>query len=67
MLIVFHGTYDSNYDGKKDVNDKSHIGIWLGNNQFIHASSSKGVIISNLNTYYKSIFDSFRAVPGIKY
>lgn len=32
----------------------THVGIFLRNNHFIHASTSKGVIVSNLNEdYYK--------------
>lgn len=32
-----------------------HVGVFLGNNRFAHASLSNGVIISNLNdTYYKA-------------
>lgn len=35
----------------------SHVGLFLGNNKFVHASTSKGVIISDLNEpYYKKFF-----------
>ncbi len=32
-----------------------HVGVYLGNQQFIHATNQRGVIISELNSsYYKS-------------
>lgn len=35
----------------------SHVGIYLANNKFLHASTQKGVIISDLNeAYYKKYF-----------
>jgi len=38
--------------GKND-----HIGIYLQNDRFVHASTSKGVVISSLNNnYYKKHF-----------
>lgn len=39
----------------------SHVGIYLGNGNFIHSSTSKGVIIQNLNDkYYQEHFTGFR-------
>ena len=36
----------------------SHVGVYLMNNKFVHASSSKGVIISSLdNPYYKKAYN----------
>jgi cell wall-associated NlpC family hydrolase len=33
----------------------SHVGIWLDDKRFVHASSSKGVVIANINdTYYRT-------------
>lgn len=37
-----------NYDGK----GISHVGIYLQNDKFVHASSSKGVVISSLDHPY---------------
>ncbi|MZI93215.1 peptidase P60 [Vibrio sp. CAIM 722] len=40
-----------------------HVGIYLGNHRFMHASSSKGVIISRLdNPYWANTFWQFRRI-----
>jgi cell wall-associated NlpC family hydrolase len=44
--LVFFSTYTAGV---------SHVGIAVGNNRFIHSSSSRGVIISDLSDPYYSI------------
>lgn len=40
--------------GTKEV---SHVGVYLKDNKFVHASTSKGVMINDLNeTYYKKYY-----------
>ena len=46
----------------------THIGIYLGDNRFAHASSSRGVVISNLNEPYYSryFYKGGRILDGVK-
>lgn len=45
---------------KIESNKISHVGVYLQNDHFIHASTSKGVIISSLGEkYYAKYFHSF--------
>jgi cell wall-associated NlpC family hydrolase len=39
---------------RTDGNSVSHVGVWVGYDEFIHASSSEGVIISRMDEKYWS-------------
>lgn len=43
-LVFFHG--------KRSRKKANHVGIYLKQNKFIHTSSSRGVVIDNLNSPY---------------
>ncbi|MDE7402650.1 MAG: C40 family peptidase [Muribaculaceae bacterium] len=48
----------------KDPDRVSHVGLVIDNNSFIHASSSKGVVISQLTSpYYQRTFRMYGRVP----
>lgn len=49
----------------KDPNKISHVGILIDDNRFVHASSSKGVVVSELSQpYYRQRLLMFGRVPG---
>jgi len=42
-----------------------HVGIYMGNHQFMHASGSQGVTLSSLqNPFWMSHFETARRVAG---
>lgn len=44
---------------------RRHVGVYIGDRQFIHASTSQGVIVSTLaNSYWRSHFITARRVTG---
>jgi len=44
----------------KTNNKISHVGIYVGNDEFVHSSSSVGVTVQSLNdNYYKNIFAGY--------
>ncbi|MDZ5711291.1 LysM peptidoglycan-binding domain-containing protein [Jeotgalibacillus sp. HH7-29] len=50
-LVFFENTYKAGI---------SHVGIYIGNNQFIHANDGGVQITSLNNSYWKSKFESFK-------
>lgn len=56
-IIFFSNTYTSGL---------SHVGFWMGDNQFIHtANPQRGVEISQLTGYWKEKFTSFAKLPPL--
>ncbi len=40
-----------------------HVGIYMGNNEFLHASTSQGVVVSSLDTpYWQRAFWQIRRI-----
>lgn len=50
-LVFFKNTY------RKGI---SHVGIYIGNNKFVHAGGKKSQITSLSNSYWKTKFHSFK-------
>lgn len=51
----------------KDPKTVSHVGIMIDNNWFVHSSSKKGVIMSEMSTpYYQRTFIMYGKVPGFE-
>lgn len=50
----------------KDSNKVSHVGIMIDDTNFIHASTSKGVVVSDITQpYYVRTFKGYGRVPDI--
>lgn len=48
----------------KDKKKVSHVGVMIDESKFVHASSSKGVIVSDMSgSYYQKTFIKFGRVP----
>lgn len=61
-LVFFKGTYNSNY-----VDGVSHVGIYIGNSEFVHLGSG-GCKVSNLDSnYYSNHYLDARRISGVSY
>lgn len=55
--------FDTNGINKGNI---SHVGIYVGNGQFIHSNSSRGISIANLsNSYYQRNYVKSIRIPGV--
>lgn len=52
-LVFFANTYRAGI---------SHVGIYIGNNQFVHAGGSKAEVVSLSNSYWGPKFHSFKRI-----
>lgn len=52
-LVFFQNTY------RKGI---SHVGIYIGNNKFVHAGGKQSQVVSLNNSYWKSKFHSFKRI-----
>lgn len=43
-------------------NGGRHVGIYLGNNKMIHASSTRGVVVEDISNYWQPLIIEYKAV-----
>lgn len=64
--LVFFYTVSRSRKSKKVKRRISHVGVYLANDYFVHASSSSGVMISSLkDSYWSRKFAGAGQIPGI--
>lgn len=54
------------FDTVRDGDPSDHVGIWLGGNRFVHASSAQGrVVVSELTGYYLEKYSGARRIASV--